>query len=1146
MRLLKIMLSLMALLTWSAAAGADYNPTNPPEPGVNFMLSTKCIPAEAGYGYTSSGIHAFGSSVWMNVYSNTGFRFVDWEDAEGNVVSTERSFNYTMPPQDVMLIARFIYDPENPDEPGIPEIKRFATVFTKVVPAEAGYINISNGDTYEVGSVVKCRVYSYSNYVFKNWTVDGNVISESSQFDYTIPKEDHTLVANFEYSPENPNDPGTPHPHRTLTLKSNLEGAGSLSGGGSYPDGTSVRVQAYVNKYFTFVNWTDEADSIVSKSSSFNYVMPARNVSLTANYTYDYNPENPAEPDVPTPPESVGENMVAYPRFGMWDDTHVMILCETPGAIIHYTLDGSDPDGSTAVYQAPVYVERNLVVKAIAMKDGMENSPVRSFQVSSYHAAAPVFKFVKRKVQISSDTPGATIRFTTDFSEPNEESEVYTSPLEPEENCRIKAYASKEGLTDSNISIYVYRRADNTLAPPSFKTNAEGQLVIVPAVDDGITYYTIDGTDPDATSDVYISPLTLEDYTVVRAYTAHEDYFDSAIAEHIVDVMVQESQAIITENYMERKMVIEHPDSLNVLIYVNDKDATEVGTPYVLDIVPGMEKVSVVTVAANIHHSNSEPVEREIVFLNAPSMTYNGHTIYVSGNHDNDAPDSIHTHFSFNEISAEYEDGMQLNVEEFGSAVAFNWSENAYRSDEVIQVIDSFNTGKLCGARNGHRLDESFGTWEENRGDDSYLGNYDYLRVVGELEIEDLRFLASLPELTTLRLDNCVMPEEPVDKALSDSRIEAICSDNYPEGLLKGMSRLATVIWNQDDSQMPAGRVSEAGNPNILVWVSDSSNAPSDAKNIVVYDNVEGIDVADPDNEEIEGTAESIQLVSGYPFNVHHPVDISKVEFAKAFTMPTEMNECQGWESIVLPFTPLLIYHQEKEEMLFPYAQWSMSLVNQDDYTGPKPFWLFKATSSDWEAAPVVEAGVPYIISMPNNPYYIDEFNIPGTVVFHANETRIERDDCRVVKSDWINGTVFKGTFMPVEENHLALNGWLDVDGMRPGSTFVSDVAVKPFECYVSGGIAAQANKYGDRIKMPVFGNVSGLTLPTVNDGGLIVLPEGVGSIRIMSDKDRTVKVFTATGLKVKDVHINSGDSIIVNNLLKGIYIVAGKKVLVR
>ena len=58
--------------------------------------------------------------------------------------------------------------------------------------------------------------------------------------------------------------------------------------------GRTIQLVAYANNNFTFVQWTDESGAVISKQMNLNYVMPERNVTLTAEY--EYNPANPANP----------------------------------------------------------------------------------------------------------------------------------------------------------------------------------------------------------------------------------------------------------------------------------------------------------------------------------------------------------------------------------------------------------------------------------------------------------------------------------------------------------------------------------------------------------------------------------------------------------------------------------------------------------------------------------------------------------------------------------------------------------------------------------------------------------------------------------------------------------------------------------
>lgn len=103
---------------------------------------------------------------------------------------------------------------------------------------------------------------------------------------------------NPDYNPTNPGDPQVPVITKTYSLATSVSpvGAGStnFSGTAQYVEGKSVNVRAYSNTGYQFVYWT-LGDSVVATSASFNYTMPAKNVTLTA--VFKYNPSNPADPD---------------------------------------------------------------------------------------------------------------------------------------------------------------------------------------------------------------------------------------------------------------------------------------------------------------------------------------------------------------------------------------------------------------------------------------------------------------------------------------------------------------------------------------------------------------------------------------------------------------------------------------------------------------------------------------------------------------------------------------------------------------------------------------------------------------------------------------------------------------------------------
>lgn len=66
------------------------------------------------------------------------------------------------------------------------------------------------------------------------------------------------------------------------------------------------------------------------------------------------------------------------PKAGVFrGDTAVALKCATPGAVIHYTVDGAQPLSNSAVYGGPIMVKgTGLTIKAFASAPGKKDSPV--------------------------------------------------------------------------------------------------------------------------------------------------------------------------------------------------------------------------------------------------------------------------------------------------------------------------------------------------------------------------------------------------------------------------------------------------------------------------------------------------------------------------------------------------------------------------------------------------------------------------------------------------------------------------------------------------------------------------------------------------------------------------------------------------
>ena len=299
MRILRYAALLLVFL-----AGADvwgqYNPTNPTEPGAApWKLTLRSVPADAGsFNRNTETYWAEGTKVSLTANNNGGYIFQQWETAAGETVSEKASFSIVMAASDTVLVARYVYRPSNPSEPDAPAVVRYGTLCTVASPQDGGSTNHSDIVKYEVGSKVTLRANNNSNFVFVNWTEDGQEISTSSTLsNYQVTEGNHKLTANFRYAPGSPEEPAEAVVSHPLYLKANPAGACTfnITSGVSYKEGANITVRAYAQTYYTFKNWSLDGE-VISSESEFNFTMPKRAATLVANYSYNYNPGNPSEP----------------------------------------------------------------------------------------------------------------------------------------------------------------------------------------------------------------------------------------------------------------------------------------------------------------------------------------------------------------------------------------------------------------------------------------------------------------------------------------------------------------------------------------------------------------------------------------------------------------------------------------------------------------------------------------------------------------------------------------------------------------------------------------------------------------------------------------------------------------------------------
>ena len=261
-------------------------------------------------------------------------------------------------------------------------------------------------------------------------------------------------------------------------------------------------------------------------------------VAQTTTYSGKSAPAMIGSPDAPviTPYGGV---------FTTWP-VPVTISCDTDGAEIHYTTDGSDPTVESPIYRRFRISERTTV-KAVAIWNGTASEiAVAEFAVGQCAdpVVAPVdgteFEHVGQQVSIAWSGADGVLRYTTDGSDPTAESPVYNGPFTIDDSTVVKAKAFGDQYFDSvivtaNLTRVWANVATPTIASASSFTGAETKVELLCATPGATIRYTLNGNDPNSHATRYTGPFYITDSCMVKAYATCYDYLDSAVATQVIE-----------------------------------------------------------------------------------------------------------------------------------------------------------------------------------------------------------------------------------------------------------------------------------------------------------------------------------------------------------------------------------------------------------------------------------------------------------------------------------------------------------------------------------------------------------------------------------------------------------------------------------
>ena len=254
-------------------------------------------------------------ALWVVLY-NTGVDYPasastyagnadgSWVSLDGNSWNTICNYGYNL----TWMIRPVLYSGSIPQNYTITAISANDAMGT-----------VTGGGTYPAGTTVQLTATAYQGYEFANWQ-DGNT---SNPRTITVTGN-MTYIANFQAL--------TP-PDYTITAVSANNAMGTVTGGGTYPAGTTVQLTATAYQGYEFVNWQDGNTS------------NPRTITVTGNATYIANFQALTPPDYTITAISANDAMGTVTGGGTYPAGTSVQLVANPAANHHFV---SWNDGNTS------------------------------------------------------------------------------------------------------------------------------------------------------------------------------------------------------------------------------------------------------------------------------------------------------------------------------------------------------------------------------------------------------------------------------------------------------------------------------------------------------------------------------------------------------------------------------------------------------------------------------------------------------------------------------------------------------------------------------------------------------------------------------------------------------------------------------
>ncbi len=276
----------------------------------NFAINNYLIDVSSGGNgtVTGKGNYDHFENITVTATADTGYHFVNWTDENGTVVSTDASYNFDVDSARV-LVANFV-------------INSYA------IGTTAGdHGSVEGSGTYNHFSSITVKAIPDTGYHFVNWTENGNVVSTSPSYTFTVTGA-RDLTANFAinyYTVKYVNDDGTVLQETQVAYGNNAY----------YQQQTTPTKKPTAQFTYTFAGWDNKVTLVtddVTYTATYDYTINKYKItfanedgSVLQTSELEYGKMPVYEKETPTKASTVQETFT----FAGWDKEISKVTGET-------------------------------------------------------------------------------------------------------------------------------------------------------------------------------------------------------------------------------------------------------------------------------------------------------------------------------------------------------------------------------------------------------------------------------------------------------------------------------------------------------------------------------------------------------------------------------------------------------------------------------------------------------------------------------------------------------------------------------------------------------------------------------------------------------------------------------------------------